>query len=438
MKVLFLVLAFIVSFDIETALAQFKGEIVGSGGQKFPIAVSPLRNTGGSTADSGRFSTGIADAIVHDLELSGWFRVIDRSSYIESPQKSGITLGTFDLKDWSTLGAEGLVKGGFSVQGDEITVELRLFDVYQGKERIAKRYTGGVRQFRRIAHKFVDEIINQFTGIPGVFNTQIAYVSNSGGRFKEIYLSHLDGSEKTQVTDNRTINLSPSWSANGRTILYSSFKDRGQTLYLRDLDSGKEVRFNPPGAGRYLGGKLSPDGQTVVATYESAGNTNLHLLDRNGGVIRRLTEDPGIEVSPAWSPDGKQVVFVSDRSGSPQIFVIDIQSGKTRRVTYSGSYNTSPEWSPKGDRIVYTGRVGSRFAIFTIAAEGGDPRKLTSEASDSEDPTWSPDGRFIAFSSNRAGKYHLYVMQASGENQRRLTGSGGDDTKPSWSPRLLD
>ncbi len=45
MKVLFLVLAFIVSFNIETALAQFKGEIVGSGGQKFPIAVSPLRNT---------------------------------------------------------------------------------------------------------------------------------------------------------------------------------------------------------------------------------------------------------------------------------------------------------------------------------------------------------------------------------------------------------
>jgi len=438
MKVLFLLLGIIVGVQGDTALAQFKGEIVGSGGQKFPIAVSPLRNIGGSTADAGRFSTGIADAIVHDLELSGWFRVIDRSSYIESAQKSGITLGTFDLKDWSTLGAEGLVKGGFSAQGDEITVELRLFDVFQSKERIAKRYTGGVRQFRRIAHKFVDEIINQFTGIPGVFNTQIAYVSNSGGRFKEVYLSHLDGSEKSQVTDNRTINLSPSWGPNGRTILYSSFKDRSQTLYLRDLDGGKEVRFNPPGGGRFLGGKLSPDGQMVVATYELAGNSNLYLLDRNGAVIRRLTEDPGIEVSPAWSPDGKQIVFVSDRSGSPQIFILDIQSGKSRRVTYSGGYNTSPEWSPKGDRIVYTGRVGSKFAIFTIPPEGGDPRKLTSESADSEDPTWSPDGRFIAFSSNRAGKYQLYVMQASGENQRRLTGSGGDDSKPSWSPRLLD
>lgn len=438
MKGLLLVLSLVIGLNINPAAAQFKGEIVGSGGQKFPIAVSPLRNIGNTTGDSGRYSTGIADSIVHDLELSGWFRVIDRSSYIESPQKSGITLGSFDFKDWSTLGAEGLVKGGFSLQGDEIVVELRLFDVYQGKERIAKRYTGGVGQFRRIAHKFVDEIINQFTGIPGVFNTQIAYVSNSGGRFKEIFYSHLDGSEKRQVTDNRTINLSPSWGANGRTILYSSFQDRGQTLYLRDLPSGKDLRFNPPGAGRFLGGKLSPDGQMVVATYESGGNSNLYLLDRNGNVTRRLTQDPGIEVSPAWSPDGKQIVYVSDRSGSPQIFVLDIQSGNTRRVTYSGSYNTSPEWSPKGDRMVYTGRVGSKFAIFTIPAEGGEPRKLTSEAFDSEDPTWSPDGRFIAFSSNRAGRYHLYVMQASGENQRRLTGSGGDDTKPSWSPRLAD
>src|SRR5678816_1706319 len=204
MKGLLLVLSLVIGLNINPAAAQFKGEIVGSGGQKFPIAVSPLRNTGSATADAGRFSTGIADSIVHDLELSGWFRVIDRSSYIESPQASGITLGSFDFKDWSTLGAEGLVKGGFSLRGDEIVVELRLFDVYQGKERIAKRYTGGVGQFRRIAHKFVDEIINQFTGIPGVFNTQIAYVSNSGGRFKEIFYSHLDGSEKRQVTDNRT------------------------------------------------------------------------------------------------------------------------------------------------------------------------------------------------------------------------------------------
>ena len=106
-----------------------RGEIVGQGGLKFPIAVSPLKNLG-TGADTGRLSEGIADTIVYDLDLSGWFKVLDRAAYIESSQKSGVTLGSFDFKDWSTIGAEGLVKGGFTVQGDEVAVELRLFDVF--------------------------------------------------------------------------------------------------------------------------------------------------------------------------------------------------------------------------------------------------------------------------------------------------------------------
>ena len=411
-----------------------RGEIVGQGGLKFPIAVSPLKNLG-TGSDAGRLSEGIADTIVYDLDLSGWFKVVDRAAYIEDPQKSGVTLGSFDFKDWSTIGAEGLVKGGFTVQGDEVAVELRLFDVFQNKERVGKRYVGKVKDYRRIAHKFADEIINQFTGVPGIFNTRIAYVSTSGGRFKEIHVAHLDGSEKFQLTSNRTINLSPSWTPDGKSVLYTSYKDRNSSLYLFELYSGKEVKFAPRN-GRYLGGKISPDGQFIAATVETGGNSNINLLDRNGKLIRNLTENAGIEVSPSWSPDSRQLAFVSDRSGSPQVYVLDVASNKARRITYSGNYNTSPEWAPRGDRIAYTGRVGNRFAIFTISVDGGEPRKLTSESADSEDPTWSPDGRFIVFSSNRAGKYHLYFMQANGENQRRLTGSGGDDTKPSWSPRL--
>src|ERR1043166_824318 len=308
-------LLILILFPVPVA-AQFKGEIVGQGGQKFPIAISPLKNLS-TTADSGKLSEGIADAIVYDLDLSGWFKVLDRSAYIERAQQSGITLGTFDFKDWATIGAEGLVKGGFSVQGTEVTVELRLFDVFQNKERIGKRYTGPTKDYRRIAHKFADEIINEFTGIPGIFNTRIASVSTSGGRFKEIHVSHLDGSEKFQVTNNHTINLSPSWTPDGKSILYTSYKDRSPSLYLFDLYSGKDVKLSSR-VGRYLGGRVSPDGQYVAATVETNGNSNLYLLDRTGNVVRRLTEDPGIEVSPAWSPDGRQLVYVSDRRGSPQ------------------------------------------------------------------------------------------------------------------------
>jgi TolB protein len=429
-----LLFVFLLLWCRSVGAAQISLEVIGQGMPKYPIAISPLKNSG-AAADPNRISTGIADSIVYDLDLSGWFRVLDRAAYLEDPQKSGDTLGSFDFKDWSTIGAVGLVKGRFTVQGDDLTVELRLFDVAQAKELIGKRYVAKAKDFRRIAHKFADEIVNQFTGTPGVFNTRIAYVSTSGGRFKEIHISHLDGTERFQVTNNRTINLFPSWTPDGKAILYTSYKDRSPGLYRFELLSGKDVKWAPAN-GRYIGGQMSPDGQYVAATLEQAGDTSLYLLDGNGKIIRRLTSDPGLEVSPSWSPDRKQLVFVSDRSGSPQLYILDIASGKSRRLTYSGSYNTAPAWSPKGDRIAYTGRVGRRFAIFSIPAEGGEARQLTPDSYDSEDPAWAPDGRFIVFSSTRGGRSHIYVMQAGGENQRRLPGSGGDDTRPSWSPRL--
>jgi len=237
----------------QRSFAAVEGTIVGPRERQYPLAVSPLKNLGPGE-DGGRLSEGMADTIVRDLELSGWFRILDRSAYIEDPQKSGIVAGDFDFGDWSVIGAEGLVKGGFHLQGEELTVELRLFDVYQGKQIVGKRYAGKAKDFRRIAHRFADEIIFQFTGIEGVFNTRIAFVSNGGGRFKEIYISHLDGSDKVQVTNNRTINLSPTWTPDGRAILYTSYKEGTPSLYLFDFFNGKELKFSSR-TGLNLGGK---------------------------------------------------------------------------------------------------------------------------------------------------------------------------------------
>lgn len=416
--------------------AQVKGVIVGPGAERYRMAVSPLKNLG-QRDDGGRISVGIADTIVRDLELSGWFRVIDRAAYLEDPQKSGITLGTFDFRDWSTIGAEGLVKGGFTLQGEDLIVELRLFEVFQGKQIVGKRYEGKAKDYRHIAHRFADEIILQFTGTRGVFNSRIAYVSNAGGRFKEIFVSHLDGGDRVQLTSNRTINLFPSWSRDGRSLLYTSYKEGRPLLYLFDLLSGRERRFSSH-EGANLGGKWSPDGRYVAIAIERAGNADLYLLDQSGRIVRRLTDNPGIDVSPTWSPDGSRLAFVSNRSGAPQIYVMEVASGRTTRLTFTGGYNTSPDWSPQGDKIAYVSRVNGRFHIYTISAKGGDPQALTAGAGDNEDPSWSPDGRFLIFSSNRKGRYQLYIMQASGENQQRLTGSGGDDTHPAWSPVRLE
>jgi len=412
--------------------AQVRGTIVGPGAERYPIAVSALKNLG--QFRTGKLSSGVANTIARDLELSGWFRVLDRSAYIENPQRTGIAMGEFDFRDWSTLGAEALVKGGYHMDGQEVTVELRLYDVFQQKLIVGKRYQGKARDFRRIAHKFADEVILQFTNVEGIFNTRVAYVSTTGGRFKEIFVSHLDGSEKVQVTNNRTINLFPSWNSDGRSLLYVSYKDGSPKLYHYDLFSGIETKISSK-SGLNLGGRWSPDRRFIAVSFERRKNIDLYLLDQGGKILRRLTYDSGDDLSPSWSPDGNNLAFVSNRSGTPQLYIMDVNNGRSRRLTFSGGYNTSPDWSPKGEKIAFTGRSGGRFQIYTIEVEGGEPRQLT-RAGDNEDPVWSPDGRFVLFTSNRTGRYQLYLMQGSGENQRRLTVSGGDDTNPTWSPRL--
>ena len=413
------------------AHAQVKGTIVGPGATSYPIAVSPLK--AGEGAD--RAGTLFADVVAKDLELSGLFRVIDRGAYIEDAQRSGVTAETIDFHDWSTIGAQALVKGTVERDGEGLVVEARLFDVVEAKQIGGKRYRAGDDELRRIAHRFADEIMQVLTGERGPFESRIAFASRRRGRFKEIYAMSLDGGDLRPVTHDNSIALAPSWSPDGRSLLYTSFVSGNPSLFAGDL--GGDRRLVSSRHGLNLGGRWSPGGRAIAVALETGGNTDIALLDPSGQLMHFVTKDRGIDVSPSWSPDGKSIVFCSDRGGGPQIYVVDAEGGTPRRVTFEGSYNTSPAWSPKGDRIAYASRVGGRFQVYTVALGGGDVKHVTGTRGDNEDPSWSPDGRYLIFSSTRDGASGIYFSDANGTHQTRLTPSGGDDSSPAWS-RWLD
>jgi TolB protein len=401
--------------------AQIRIEVPEPGGAGLPIAISPLNNL---TGDGGRrLGEEFADVVARDLDLSGLFKVIDRGAYVEGP--AGMSLEEINFQNWSVLGALALVKGGFSLVGNDLTVEVLLFDVAQRKQLGGKRYRGDRTDVRRMAHRFADQIMFFLTGELGPFNSKIAFVANrGGGRAKEIYVTDLTGAEVTQVTKDRTLSLGPSWDPTGTVLSYFSYKQGGPYPYRVDLASGRESRLSPVVG---YSGRWSPDGSMIAVSLEQDGNSDLFLLSPEGRLIQRLTEHPGIDVSPTWSPDGREIAFCSSRSGNPQIYVITVNTGSVRRLTFRGNYNTSPSWSPKGDLIAYTSRAGG-FRLMTIDANGGDPQEVTA----GEDPSWSPDGRYLVFSS----RGRLRIASKDGRSIKQLTGGGGDDTSPAWSSRL--
>lgn len=413
------------------ARAQIKMEIVGPGSKLSALAISPLHNLGGD--DEHTVSSEFVDILSRDLQLSGYFRIIDPHSYIEDAQASGFQLGQFNFADWSSLNAEFLIKGALTVNGNAVSLEAYLFDVAQQRQDSGKRFHGDRRDIARMARRFADATLEAITGRRGPFDSKLAFASTRDGRFKEIYTMSLDGHDLFKVTNNPTINIFPSFGGQGRYLLYTSYKSGTPELYLADLVEQREHRVRSS-LGQLIGGALTPDGERVVAAVERGGATNLYLLDRSGEMITALTQGGSINVSPAVSADGQKLAFTSDRSGGPQIYVMSLNGGPAKRITYQGDYNTNPAFSPIGGRIAYQSRNRGIFDIYTISLSGGDPVNLTKGAMSSQHPCWSPDGRYIVFSGGREGRTKLYLMMVeNGKIISALSEEDSNDTSPAWS-----
>jgi len=402
--------------------------------RKIPIAV-PVFGTDNANDTSMQLSKKASDMLSGMLDFTGYFKMLDRSSFIEDPAKTKSGVSNIYFPNWTAVGAELLVSGDLQVKGGVLEIELRLFDTIKAGQLIGKKYSAGVDDLRDIIKRFSGEIIYYLTGNRGIFDSQIAFVSGGSGN-KEIYLCEFDGSNISQFTRNRAITLFPAWSSDGRWIAYTSYIKGKPDLYIVNVKdrsmsvvANKGINITPA----WVPGKFE-----LGATLSYSGDQDIYLLTGTGKVIKKLTNESGSDVSPTWSPDGKKMAFVSSRCGTPQVYIQDIETGHAERITFYGKYNTQPNWSPKGDKIAYSGMTGGRHNIYTIGLDGKDPVQLTNNAGDNESPSWSPDGSLIVFSSTREGPARIFVMTAFGTDQRRLLAISGEQTNPKWSPGLIN
>ena len=199
------------------------------------------------------------------------------------------------------------------------------------------------------------------------------------------------------------------------------------------------------------------DAQARIAFVSKRdGNSEIYVMDADGGNQRRLTNNPAKDNAPSWSPKGRRIAFISERDGHPgrapgwftsEIYVMDADGSNQINLTNHPSADRSPSWSPDGQRIVFqsdrdNGGRGHNIEIYVMDADGGNQQNLTNTPNADEDPSWSPDGERIVFSAQREGHVEnkfgitseIYVMDADGGNQQRLTENRNNDWHPSWSP----
>ena len=283
---------------------------------------------------------------------------------------------------------------------------------------------------------------------------QIAFVSERDGNY-EIYVMDADGGNQRRLTNNSDGDWSPSWSPDGKRIVFCSDRDGHpdripgwftSEIYVMDADGGNPQNLtNHPSDDRSP--SWSPDG-TRIAFHSDRDNDRDHnieiyVMDTDGSNLQRLTNNLTEDEDPSWSPDGKRIVFSARREGhvenkfgiTDEIYVMDADGGNQRRLTENRNNDWDPEWSPDGKRIAFMAdRKGDfvKFDIYVMDTDGGNEQKLTNNRGWDSSPSWSPNGKRIAFTSEREGNYDIYVMDADGGNEQKLTNNPDSDGNPAW------
>ena len=285
---------------------------------------------------------------------------------------------------------------------------------------------------------------------------QIAFSSNRDGN-SEIYVMNADGGNQRRLTDNLASDYSPSWSPDGKRIAFVSRRDghvhpiRGwptSEIYVMDADGGNPQNLTNDPHHDYSP-SWSPDGKRIVFGSErdrgkdNPHNTEIYVMDAGGKNQRNLTNNRTEDMYPAWSPDGERIAFSARREGhvvhnldiTYEIYVMDADGQNEQRLTKNRNNDWSPSWSPNGEQIAFASdRKGNweNYEIYVMDADGSNQQKLTNHRGYDWFPSWSPDGERIAFMSERDENTEIYVMDADGGNQQNLTNNPHDDSSPAW------
>lgn len=350
------------------------------------------------------------EVLRRDLTLSSLFQVLDPRSFIANAEAEGLGI---QKTAWSSVGAQGIIKGQLSGGAGGISVEMRLFELAKGEAPVlSKSYRGEAKQLRAFMHDFANEVLRVLTGTAGVFGTHLTYARKIGPGRKDIYVADFDGHSEFRASSGKGNAMLPSFGQNGG-VWYSKVTDT--TSFITNTKN-REQPVIKSASGLNMGPVLCAG--RVFFSSSRDGNSEIYSAALDGSDPRRLTRDPGIDVSPACGPGGR-IAFVSSRHGGPQIFVMNADGSGVQRVTYKGSHNQTPSFcqDPKQPLIAFSARDGGGFDIVTINLNTGEYKRLTQGQGTNQDPAFSPDCRMIAFSSSRGG---IFISNPDGLNQIKV------------------
>jgi len=258
----------------------------------------------------------------------------------------------------------------------------------------------------------VDASQNQKYPFVSPDGSKIAFLSNSLSDW-DLYTMEMDGSNVTAVTDDAFTPDLPSWSPDGKELLFGAWiAAESNMVIVRMSVDGQNSSILTDGSIKSTDPSWSPDGESVIFTCEIDGVKQICSMLPDGSDVKILTQSRGDSFMQVWSHDGSKIAFTSLRdsedpdhcSGSDcnyDIYVMDADGRNQVRLTDHDAYDWNPSWSPDDSQIAFV--------------------------------TYRDEQEMLEDCQDRCNS-EIYVMEANGDHLVRVTDSSEPDWGPLWRP----
>ncbi|MCI4670327.1 MAG: hypothetical protein MRZ79_19475 [Bacteroidia bacterium] len=203
----------------------------------------------------------------------------------------------------------------------------------------------------------------------------------------------------------------------------------------------------PPGVDR---AKIKKYVWPIYDSYE------LFISDKNGNVVKQLTDNDVYDAEATVSPMGDKVVFTSTRSGDLELYTMNIDGSDIQQITDGLGYDGGAFFSPDGSKLIFRasrpqgeeaqkeykdllaqGYVApSDMELYICNVDGSDLKKITELGGANWAPFFHPSGEKVIFSSNHKSggrTFNLFMVNLDGTGLEQITFDSVFDAFPMFS-----
>lgn len=269
----------------------------------------------------------------------------------------------------------------------------------------------------------------------GVRDGEIVFQSNRDGNF-ELYVMDQNGKNVRRVTNHPANDIAPMWSPDGTTIVFATDRDDNWEIYTLQLhskeakeeDGGQLTRLT--GGGSNTSPSWTPDGRRIlfVSTRDEL-HGEVYSMNADGSDVQRLTRHASVKESPLLTADGRYLLMALDVDGRYVIGSMRLADGEMHLLTSPRYHSVHPSVSEDGLTILFSTNRDRNFEIYTMHLDGSNPTRRTQNADDDFHPVWTSRSGEMVFS--RRGS--IFIGTLDGKEEHRLSMAG--DRAPHWTSR---